>query len=502
MNMATSGAPKIRKNASKKNKKSWRKNIDMTDVDNFLEEQRLEERTGGILAEKKDQDIFTLDSKGKEVTEDTISAKKKKKQVKPLKCFALLEGLPGAPDPKTHRNRTRTTEERMNPVVKRKLKTLIEAGVVSKKMKSALANRAEYLKQREETQAERRTRRRTKFDFDLWDEDSPNAAQNEKKTGEDQADDSWISDEARTHTKIWTTKHVPKASKSRNFDTGTLLPPVEVPHPGQSYNPALSDHQDVLWKATMVELAKEKERLKVERQTTEMFPTKDKAPTEKSILLEMSEGIPELGGKVDNDEEEEKSTPQNEVENSTEVTAEDGDSEDKSSTGVKPKTRKQRRDMKIRAYQERQLKLAKKKKLKEDEVFRLKSMKKELHAQTEQTKRRQARKEERRVEKMKNPIALSKYKYEAPEIEIKLSEELTGNLRNLKPEGSLLEDRYKSMQRRNIVETRVVHKAAKANTKKVEKRSHKMGWEAEQSAIRNRKKQKFKSRMQKRQQKK
>ena len=43
----------------------------------------------------------------------------------------------------------------------------------------------------------------------------------------------------------------------------------------------------------------------------------------------------------------------------------------------------------------------------------------ELHAQTEQTKRRQARKEERRVEKMKNPIALSKYKYEAPEIEIK-----------------------------------------------------------------------------------
>merc|ERR1711872_694152 len=267
-----------------------------------------------------------------------------------------------------------------------------------------------------------------------WDEDSPNAPQNEKKTGEDQADDSWISDEARTHTKIWTTKHVPKASKSRNFDTGTLLPPVEVPHPGQNYNPALSDHQDVLWKATMVELAKEKERLKVERQTTEMFPTKDKAPTEKSILLEMSEGIPELGGKVDNDEEEEKSTPQNEVENSTEVTAEDGDSEDKSSTGVKPKTRKQRRDMKIRAYQERQLKLAKKKKLKEDEVFRLKSMKKELHAQTEQTKRRQARKEERRVEKMKNPIALSKYKYEAPEIEIKLSEELTGNLRNWKPE--------------------------------------------------------------------
>merc|ERR1711872_327222 len=199
-------------------------------------------------------------------------------------------------------------------------------------------------------------------------------------------------------------------------------------------------------------------------------------------------GIPELGGKEDNDEEEEKSTPQNEVENSTEVTAEDGDSENKSSTGVKPKTRKQRRDMKIRAYQERQLKLAKKKKLKEDEVFRLKSMKKELHAQTEQTKRRQARKEERRVEKMKNPIALSKYKYEAPEIEIKLSEELTGNLRNLKPEGSLLEDRYKSLQRRNIIETRVVQKRAKAKSKLVDKRSHLMGFEEDQRRTANSKK--------------
>ena len=30
---ATSGPPKIRKNASKKNKKSWRKNVDMTEVE-------------------------------------------------------------------------------------------------------------------------------------------------------------------------------------------------------------------------------------------------------------------------------------------------------------------------------------------------------------------------------------------------------------------------------------------------------------------------------------
>lgn len=36
----------VKKRASRKNKRAWRKNIDHQDVDNFLEEQRLEERIG------------------------------------------------------------------------------------------------------------------------------------------------------------------------------------------------------------------------------------------------------------------------------------------------------------------------------------------------------------------------------------------------------------------------------------------------------------------------
>merc|ERR1712203_128770 len=53
------------------------------------------------------------------------------------------------------------------------------------------------------------------------------------------------------------------------------------------------------------------------------------------------------------------------------------------------------------------------------------------------------------------------------------------NLRNLKSEGSLLEDRYKSMQKRNVIETRVPQKIVKKahKRKKFEKKSYKMGWE-------------------------
>lgn len=41
------------------------------------------------------------------------------------------------------------------------------------------------------------------------------------------------------------------------------------------------------------------------------------------------------------------------------------------------------------------------------------------------------------------------------------------------------------MQRRNIVETRIVHRAAKAKAWKVDKRLHEMGWEADYSKKKN-----------------
>jgi len=463
LNMASTGPPKIKKNASRKGKKNWRKNIDMTEVEESLEEKRLEERTGGILEVKKDSEIFLLDSGG--VDPEERMKKKKKREIKPLRCHANLSGLPGVPDPKPIRNRTRTAEERMNPVVKRKLKSLAESGILSKKMKGALLQRANHLEKKKATEQERQTRRRTKFDFDLWDEEQPG----EQKPEEERVEKDWLDKETLTHTDVWTNKHIPKEAKQRNEKSQTSLPAVEVPHPGQSYNPSLADHRDVLWKAALVEMKKEKEEGRIERTTTAMFPSKAEAPTQKSYLQEMSEGILELGGKV---EEEEEEGEEKEVEDKA-----DSDEEEEESKGPKPKTRKQRRDMKVRAIKERKLLSMKKGKEKENEIFKIKTFKKDLKRREALTKARQKKKEEEKQEKLRNPVQLSSYKYEAPEIEIKLTDELTGNLRNLKPEGSLLEDRYKSLQRRNIIETRVVHKRAKAKSKKVEKRSYKMGFE-------------------------
>lgn len=47
---------------------------------------------------------------------------------------------------------------------------------------------------------------------------------------------------------------------------------------------------------------------------------------------------------------------------------------------------------------------------------------------------------------------LAKRKFEEPDAEFNRPHEITGNLRALKPEGSLLADRFYSMQKRNILE--------------------------------------------------
>ena len=60
------------------------------------------------------------------------------------------------------------------------------------------------------------------------------------------------------------------------------------------------------------------------------------------------------------------------------------------------------------------------------------------------------------------------------DIEVKLSDEVPNTLRELKPEGNLIKDRFKSFQARNLVETRVVVKVKrKYKLKEVESHDYK-----------------------------
>src|SRR5271163_1516923 len=77
-------APQQFKQPSRKGKKAWRKNVDITAVQDGLETLREEIIQGGPVAEKESQDLFVVDTTGGE------NIKKAYKLQKPLKADEIL----------------------------------------------------------------------------------------------------------------------------------------------------------------------------------------------------------------------------------------------------------------------------------------------------------------------------------------------------------------------------------------------------------------------------
>lgn len=68
---------------------------------------------------------------------------------------------------------------------------------------------------------------------------------------------------------------------------------------------------------------------------------------------------------------------------------------------------------------------------------------------------------------------LGSLKYEELELEFNLGEDIAGNLRNVKSEGNILIDRFKSMQKRNILAPTKRRVQKKSKVKKYVKPGHK-----------------------------
>ena len=157
----------------------------------------------------------------------------------------------------------------------------------------------------------------------------------------------------------------------------------------------------------MVELNKERKQRKIDHHPTDMFPNSKDAPTEKTWLTEMSEGIDVLNG----------------VEKDTSHPVEDErvDCEsDEQCKLNKLKTRKQRRkELKLK-ISEKKLEATKKEKIKTQDVFRIKSMRKEIIAEERAINDRMVKRAEQKEAKKFFPLKLSAHKFEEPELDIKV----------------------------------------------------------------------------------
>jgi len=286
--------------------------------------------------------------------------------------------------------------------------------------------------------------------YDIWD----NASTKPQTSLSPEMEDYYLKQVKKRQPK----KFVPKTKKISEMVA------VEKPHPGSSYNPALDDHTTLLFEATKMETRKMKHERRLQRKL-KLPPTADLV-TPEIKMMELKEGLASTKNEDDDESDDEEDEERPELETYRPAVA--------PVSSENRKLKSVRRREKLRKEQEKTRKNEKLKRIRQSEIYRLRSIKKDIkrieNERSEKKDKKKRRKE--RLAKIR-PAKLSAISYEAPDIDVQLSTELRGSLLGLKPEGNLLEDRYKSLQKRGVVEPRTMQNhRRKYKLKKYEKRGH------------------------------
>jgi len=238
----------------------------------------------------------------------------------------------------------------------------------------------------------------------------------------------------------------------------STVPAVQVATAGTSYNPTFQGHQKLLGEVLKGEIAG--------IQNLEML--KSKVP-KRMTDQEAAEALyNELNvGFADDTSEEEDSDEEGEEGEEGIVTKKPIRAENRKTTAQKNKAvRHKLKQVEMRA--------AKAKKKSEAEIQRVKAIKRELNAKETELEKRARLREEKRIAALAKPRQLAKRKFKESKPVYKLTEELAGNLRASKPEGNPIQERFNSMQKRNMVEVRIrVKKRRRYQLKDYTKRSYK-----------------------------
>ncbi|CAJ0936621.1 unnamed protein product [Ranitomeya imitator] len=442
-----------RKRVNRNKKKNWKKHSDVRDVEEFLDDVRLQERTvGGLLSEKANENLFFV-----------TPAKRRKVRMSKMDtdstslmlslCIFESSVISGPrTDPKRLKRRTKPLRIDLNlqPDSKvpngRKLKrkreregTLEKKGILPRTDRLLLAQ----LDRPTLAHVDEANNNPGRGFYDLWGERNPLDSASQGK-------DPWYLEQ---------TKKSRVKRPDRLHKKPSELPAIEIAAAGASYNPTYESHQDLMLKAHEVEVKKLKEARKLSRKLK--FPTKDKAPTEESRLRELCEGLVE--------ESEDDNPP-----------GDEGELEEQKATSLHQRERKTERQRK----KEKEAKILeddgqkarqdaeKAERLRRQSLFQLKSIQTSLKTRQEELANRKKLRGEKQKAKALQPKRLGRLKYQEPDIDVLLSEELTDSLRRLKPEGSVTKDRFKSFQKRNLIEPRERAKfKRKLKVKYVEKRA-------------------------------
>ncbi|PVI03550.1 P60-like protein [Periconia macrospinosa] len=395
-------APAQYKQPSRKGKKAWRKNVDVTQIQSGLEEVRDQIIDGGIIAEKASDELFAVDTTG-----STDIQKKVSKRHKPLKVDEILNKRSAVPAVSSRKRLSDFSEEkkRKKPKVSGKdydrLRAIAYGGDQVQKDVVETGHTANY-----DPWSVQETKKDPKFSF---------------------------LEEKRAAKEPVTLKQEPLSL----IKSGKAIPAVRKPEAGKSYNPNFNDWQEIIARESDKVVEAEKKRLQEAREEAERM---ERALAESDSESDANESAWESEWEGFSDEEKEKLKTKR----------------------PERKTPAQRNRIKRRKEAEGLAKHQAKMKAKEQQLQRIKELAKSVE---EKEKARAEVKHQLALLPNDDPSEddgeeeLRKRRFgkhfvpEAP-LEVVLPDELQDSLRRLKPEGNLLKDRMRSMMIRGKVEAR------------------------------------------------
>jgi nucleolar protein 53 len=233
------------------------------------------------------------------------------------------------------------------------------------------------------------------------------------------------------------------------------VPAVLEPHQGSSYNPPAAAHDELIMEACRLERRRQEE-------ADRLAEVRRKVADARALATGVTEGLP-LGMTLDEIPTDGEPIIQHDA-----------------VVPKKPSTRKTKQQ-RAKALRLREEKRALAEKAARKKMLATITMVKSLRSTAEKVgqQQNQARLARQLALKMKLRKGLAgqrlgKYKVPENEIEVQIGEDLSENLRTLKPEGNLFRDRFRSMQQRALIEPRVpILPTKRAKLKEFEKHAWK-----------------------------
>ncbi|CAE7081535.1 unnamed protein product [Rhizoctonia solani] len=428
------GAPSQSSQPTRKGKKAWRKNVDIEEVEDHLEGLRDEEReTGGPVHEKSDTELFSVDVHGDE------QLKKQMRQHRPLKYIELLAKRSAVPPVQSRASfPTPTAPGSSKPRIRVKAAERARLARIAHRTKNPL----EAAHGRSNLPASEAVKRSGKYD--VWASEDPDEASLMRAMRTSEAKE-YLLPIVKSHQ----SRAPPAAPPSVPALTKAVLPnSVIYPEAGTSYNPTYEDHQELLRAAHEREVKRVEDTEKVEQVRRRM----------EAAWENKGDGTIQ-GMLVDVGEENEEGSQEDQLD------------------PVKPPQRKtaQQRRKAARALAEKHSRASLAQKRQQlASLSTLKSLRRTVANAQSESQRAAAARAEKKLAKGLIGMRIGKHVVKEGDIDYQLGEDLPESFRELKPEGNLWQDRWRSMVSRGKVEPRVpVLASRKKKTKEYEKHSYK-----------------------------